>query len=624
MLQLTGVRYRIGGRPILDGAGFVVPEGHRAALVGRNGSGKSTLLRLIAGEIECESGDIVLPKGARVGHAAQTAPSGAASICDTVLAADGERARLLAEAESAPDGSRLAAIHTRLEEIGAYAAPARAAAILHGLGFDARAQEAPLDSFSGGWRMRVGLAAALFAEPDLLLLDEPTNHLDLEASLWLTAFLARWPRTLLICSHDRNLIDRVATETVLLANGRTRLYRGGFEAFLRARREQLARDSAARKRMAAARRHMQSYIDRFRYQASKARQAQSRVKMLEKLGAPPPPLAEAPVRLRFPDPAPLPPPLFHLDAAAVGYDPRRPVLRALDLRIDMDDRIALLGANGNGKTTLMRLLAGQLSPGAGVVRRAPRLTVGHYAQERNKAIDPALSAVQHVAALWPDATETARRAHCGRFGFEGARADQPAATLSGGETVRLALALICCSRPHILLLDEPTDHLDMDAREAFIAAVNDYAGAVVLVTHDRDVIERIANRLWLVAGGRCRVFDGDLDDYRRMTLRDRAAAPVPGRKAGRRKRDERRRAADKRAGATDLRRAARMAEARIETLSAAVAALDVQIADPALYAGEPARIVDLNRRRAAAAKALSAAEAEWLAAAESLETAMGD
>ena len=625
MLHLTDVRYRIAGRAILDGAGFSLAAGHRAALVGRNGSGKTTLLRLVAGEIECDSGEIRIANGARLAHVAQAAPSGARSVRDTVLAADRERARLLAEAdlaEAGPDGARIAAVHARLEEIGAHAAPARAAAILHGLGFDARAQEVPLDSLSGGWRMRAGLAAALFAEPDLLLLDEPTNHLDLEAALWLTAFLARWPRTLLVCSHDRSLIDRVATETVHLAHGRTRLYRGGFSAFVRARSEQTARDAAVRKRMEAERRHMQAYVDRFRYQANKARQAQSRVKALQRLGAPPPPLAEAPPpRIEFPEPAPLAPPLLALDGVAAGYDPDRPVLRGLDLRIDMDDRIALLGANGNGKTTLLRLLAGRLAPAAGELRRAPRLGVGYYAQDQAETLDPAVSAERLVAALWPEASETARRAHCGRFGLEGARADQPAATLSGGETVRLVLASICCSRPHVLLLDEPTNHLDIDSREAFVAALNTWAGAVVLVTHDRGTIERVADRLWLVADGTCRAFDGDLDDYGRLTLRRRRPDAPPARKAGANRRDGRRRRADARAAAGASRRVARAAEAKVERLSADLAALDARIADPALYAGDPARIADLARRRAAAARALAAAESEWLAAEERLETA---
>ena len=622
MLQVRDVHCRIDGKAVLEGATFAVAEGHRAALVGRNGAGKSTLLRLIAGEIECDSGAVELPRGARVSHVAQTAPSGAASVREFVLAADRERARLLAEAADGADGARLAEVHARLDEIAAHAAPARAAAILRGLGFDPRAQEAPLGSLSGGWRMRAALAAALFAEPDLLLLDEPTNHLDLEANLWLAAFLARWPRTLLICGHDRALIDKAATETVHLHRGRTRLYRGGWSAFVRARRESLARDAAERERIEAERRRMQAFVDRFRYKATKARQAQSRLKTLEKLAAPPPPLAETPVRLRFPAPPPLAPPLLDLQGVAVGYDRGRPVLRGLDLRLDMGDRVALLGANGNGKTTLLRLLAGRLRPSAGALRRAPRLAVGYFAQDRAESLDPSASAERHVAAAWPEAGETARRAHCGRFGLAGALADVPAAALSGGETVRLVLALICCARPQLLLLDEPTDHLDMDSREALVAALADYEGAAILVSHDEDTIMRAADRLWLVADGGCCPFDGDLDDYRALTLR-RRGGESRSRRSGDARRVERRRAAVARTAAAPLRRAAHAAEAKAAALGAEIATLEAKIADPALYGGEDAvaRAADLNRRRAAAVRALAAAEAEWLAAEEALERA---
>ncbi len=620
MLNVSGLRYRIGGRLVLDGASFSVAAGRRAALVGRNGAGKSTLLRLVAGELEAESGEIRLPRGARVAHVAQTAPSGAAGARDFVLAADRERARLLAAAARETDGARIAGLHARLAEIGAHAAPARAAAILRGLGFDARAQAAPLDSFSGGWRMRAGLAAALFAEPDLLLLDEPTNHLDLEASLWLTAFLARWPRALLLCSHDRAAIDKAATDTVHLERGRTRAYRGGWSAFVRARSEGLARDAAERKRVEAERRRMTAYVERFRYKATKARQAQSRLKALAKLAAPPPPPGEAPLRLRFPDPAPLAPPLLALEGAAAGYGAGPPVLRGLDLRIDTDDRIALLGANGEGKSTLLRLLAGRMAPAAGAVRRAARLSVGYYAQDGAEALDPDMSAERHVAALLPEAGETARRAHCGRFGFAGARADLPAAALSGGEAVRLVLALICCARPHILLLDEPTNHLDIDSREAFVEALNAWTGAAVLVTHDEDVIARAADRLWLVADGTCRPFDGDLEDYRRLTLSRRGGGGAAGpRKPAGGRGAERRRAT---AAAAPLRRAARAAESKAAALGAELAALDARIADPALYAAgaDPARAATLNRRRAEAAKALADAEADWLAAEEAAES----
>ena len=631
MLHIDGLIYRIAGRAVIDGASLALPEGHRAALVGRNGGGKTTLLRLIAGDVQPDAGAIVLRPGARLGRVAQTAPSGPGAPLDFVLAADRERTRLLAEAavleaESCPDGAALAAIHERLLAIGAQAAPARAAAVLHGLGLDREAQTGSLATLSGGWRMRVALAAALFAEPDLLLLDEPTNHLDLEASLWLADHLGKWRRTLLVASHDRTLINAVANATIHLDQGRTTVYRGGFDAFLRARGEARRRDAAMRANIEARRKHMQAFVDRFRYKANKARQAQSRLKALERLGEPEPPIADTGVRFTFPEPSELAPPMLTLDGASAGYDGHA-VLSGLDLRLDMDDRIALLGANGNGKTTLMRLLAGRLEPIAGERLATRKLGVGYYAQDQEEVLAAAATAERHVARHLPDATDTQRRAHLGRFGLSGRLADQPVSTLSGGERVRLVLALVCCSAPQLLLLDEPTNHLDMDARQALVEGLNAFSGAVVLITHDRRLIELCAARLWLVADGTCRAFDGDLDDYERGLLERRRARPrgksTPGKDKGSRRRD----AARRRDRTASLRRAAAAAERRLQELTGERETVLVAIADPALYADTDgdaaARITALGRRRAELDRAVTAAEEAWLAAQEAVEKAAG-
>ena len=629
MLHVTDLTFRIDGRTLLDRAGMALARGHRAALVGRNGSGKSTLLRLIAGELDADGGSISVPPRARVLLVGQTAPAGRQCAQEVVLAADSERAGLVGEAErleraEGADATRLAEVHARLGEIRAHAAPARAAAILHGLGFDADDQRRPLDDLSGGWRMRAALAGALFAEPDLLLLDEPTNHLDLEASLWLTQYLARWPRTLLVASHDRALINRIATETIHLDDRRLVAYRGGFDAFERARRERLQREAAVRAGLDARRRHLQAFVDRFRAKATKARQAQSRLKALARLAAAPPPPTEAHIAFAFPEPAPLAPPLISLDRVSAGYQAGRPVLRGLDLRLDMDDRIALLGANGNGKTTLLRVLAGRLAPLSGERRADARLVVGLYAQDQAETLDGGRTAYQHVAERMAAADETARRAHLGRFGLGGALADQPAGALSGGERVRLVMALICCAAPQLLLLDEPTNHLDADARAALVEALNAFSGAVVLITHDRHLIELCADRLWLVAAGTCRPFDGDLDDYQQALLAERAGDGNGGarRPAGGSKARRRQASAARRAAVAPLRQAAQAAEREVDRLERDRAGILRAIADPGLYAGAPARLAELGRTKRRLERELEAAEQAWLAAQDALERAL--
>ncbi len=618
MLHLNDVSLRVGGRLLLDGATVHVPVGHRVGLVGRNGSGKTSLLRLIQGETQPDAGILRLRKGARIGWVAQEAPGGEATPRAVVLAADRERARLLASAETARDPHAIAEIQTRLADIDAHAAPARAAVILSGLGFDEEAQQRPLSSFSGGWRMRVALASVLFAEPDLLLLDEPTNHLDLEASLWLEDYLRRYRHTLLLVSHDRNLLNRVPERIVHLDACKLTAYAGGYDDFERTRAERLTLQAKERARIEARRKHMQAFVDRFRYKASKARQAQSRLKAIEKL-ATLPAVTEAPdVVLRFPATKIPAPPLITLDRVRAGYGDHV-VLDRLDLRIDPDDRIALLGANGNGKSTFAKLLAGSLAPMAGELVSAAKLRVGYFAQHQIEGLVPEDSAVQHLARRLPAEREERLRTRLGGFGLSQEKADLPAGKLSGGEKARLTFALMSALAPQILILDEPTNHLDIDSREALVEAINDFAGAVILISHDRHLIELTADRLWLVAGGRVQPYDGDMDSYRRSLL---GAERGNGADGGKRP-SERRRGSDQRQRIAPLRQAAREAERELERLTRDHGALAARLADGATYQLPGAELEALAKREAELKVRIEAAEARWLEAEQALERAQG-
>ena len=620
MLHLNDVTLRIGGRVLLEGASVHLPAGQRTGLVGANGSGKTSLLRLILGELSPDAGEVRLPRNTRVGWVAQEAPGGDRTPRQAVLDADRERARLLRAAEITTEPGEIAEVQTRLADIGAHAAPARASAILAGLGFDETAQQRPLASFSGGWRMRAALGAVLFAEPDLLLLDEPTNHLDLEASLWLEDYLRRYPKTLLLVSHDRELLNRVPERIVHLDQRKLTAYAGGYDAFERIRREKLGLQAKERARIEARRKHMQAFVDRFRYKASKARQAQSRLKAIAKL-EPIPAVIEAPhVVLRFPKPQVPPPPLLTLEQARAGYGDHV-VLDRLDLRLDPDDRIALLGANGNGKSTFAKLLAGELAPLGGEVVRAPKLRVGYFAQHQIEALQPEDSALQHLARRLPDEREERLRTRLGGFGLAQDKADLPAGVLSGGEKARLTLALISAEAPQFLVLDEPTNHLDIDSRDALIEAINGFAGAVLLISHDPHLIELTADQLWLVERGRVRPFDGDLEDYRRRLLNPGAAAPSSTAAEANPRRAERQRQAQVRARTAPLRQAARAAERELERLTAERATLAAKLADGATYDRSGDEIAALLKREAEIKAAIEAAEQRWLAAEEALEQA---
>jgi ATP-binding cassette subfamily F protein 3 len=625
MLSLNAITVRLGGRLILDRASAALPPGSRVGLVGRNGAGKSTLMRVVAGLLEADEGAAEMPRAARIGYIAQETPAGPATPFETVLAADVERAALLHDAETTHDHHRLAEIHERLNAIAAHAAPARAARILVGLGFDEEAQQRPLDSFSGGWRMRVALAALLFSAPDLLLLDEPSNHLDLEATLWLEDFLRSYRATMLIVSHERDLLNNVVDHILHLEGGKTSLYVGGYDAFERQKAERQAQQGAMRAKQVAERAKLQAFVDRWRAKASKAKQAQSRVKALARMQ----PIAEAAMdpslTFDFPSPAELKPPLVTLDMAAVGYAPGRPVLSRLNLRLDPDDRIALLGRNGNGKTTLARLLAAQLPAMEGQMTASGKLRVGYFTQYQVEELDREDTPLEHMSRLMPKATPGAVRAQLGRFGFSGDKAVMKVEKMSGGERARLALALITRDAPHLLILDEPTNHLDVDAREALVQALNDYSGAVVVVSHDRHLLALTADRLVLVDGGTAAEYAGSLDDYTDLILGKNGggtAAPSKDAPKGSRK-DERRAAAEARERSQALRKAALAAERDMARLEARKIALERAMFDPAAAAPEDAALAmsALMKRHAEAVAALAAAEARWLEASEAIEEA---
>lgn len=624
MLHINDLTFRFGSRILFEGATAFVPAGQRVGLIGRNGIGKTTLFGLIEGRLQPQAGNISVTPRARIGSLAQDPPAGDMPVVDWVLSADTERHDLLTELDTTGDGNRIAEIHERLLAIDAHAAPARAASILSGLGFDWDAQQRPVSTFSGGWRMRIALAAILLQAPDLLLLDEPTNHLDLEAALWLQGYLAQYPGTLIVISHDRELLNIVPERILLLSDGRLQSYQGGFDRFESTRRAQIERAAKLAERQLVQRRRLEGFIERFRAKATKAKQAQSRIKMLERM-----PPVQAVVEPKtphfdFPDPDPLSPPLIAIENGSAGYD-GRPVLNRLNLRIDMDDRIALLGANGNGKSTLAKVLSGAMPLLDGRLQKSGKLVTGYMAQDQADLLAPGQTPFEYLRALDPMRTETALRSHLGRFDISGPLADTRIADLSGGETARLLIALMCRKAPHILILDEPTNHLDIDSRAALLAALNAFDGAVVLVSHDSFLVERAADRLWLVEDGAVRPFDGDFSAYR-AHLADRrrqtgTGDSGPESRPGHDRRKQRQANAAQRAALAPLRRAVASAEKDMETLAARRDTLSGRLADPTLYEGDTGRLTALQKDLGQTEKALVAAEARWLAAMEDLERA---
>jgi ATP-binding cassette subfamily F protein 3 len=617
MITIDGISLRLGGHLVLDGASASLPPQAHIGLVGRNGAGKSSLLKLIAGLYEADGGRIEAPAGTRIGYLAQEAPGGTATPFETVLAAADERARLLAEAEHSHDPHRIGEIHERLNAIDAHAAPARAARILAGLGFPEEAQHRPLDSYSGGWRMRVALAALLFSAPDLLLLDEPSNHLDLEAAVWLESFLKSYRASLIVVSHERDFLNNVTDHVLHLERGGLTLYRGNYDAFARQRAERAAQTEALRGKQEAKAKKLQAYVDRWRYKAHTARQAQSRLKALAAMQ----PIAEAAqdasVVFDFPNPKELRPPLVVLDGVTVGYVPGAPVLSRLNLRIDPDDRVALVGRNGNGKTTLARLLAGQLQPMSGSLVASSKLRVGYFAQHQIEELVPDETPLQHMQLLLPAASPGQVRAQLGRFGFSGDKVHVPVRQLSGGERARLSLALITREAPHILILDEPTNHLDVEAREALVEALAGFAGAVVAVSHDRHLLGLIADRLLLVNDGTATEFDGSLDDYRETVLASAQGRTEDGSAKRENRKAERRPSVETRERHKQLRKAVVQAEAEVNRLWRRRAEIDAQLSAPQSNGGPS--VGELMKTRAEVERNLQAAEHRWLEASEAAD-----
>ncbi len=614
MLRINDISYSVEGRPLLEHTSAVIPTGHKVGLVGRNGTGKTTLFRIIRGELTLDTGSIELPRGWKIGGVSQEVPGNEVSLIGTVLAADVERAALMAEAEHATDAHRIADIQTRLADIDAWSAEARAAAILKGLGFTDDEQLMPCSAFSGGWRMRVALAAVLFSEPDLLLLDEPTNYLDLEGALWLESYLAKYPHTVVIVSHDRGLLNRAVGSILHLEDRKLTFYQTPYDQFAEARAAKIALAEAENTRAKARIAHLQSFVDRFRYKASKAVQAQSRLKMIDKIKLISSPQEAALRAFSFPEPEELSPPILATDGVAVGYG-ERVVLDRLTLRIDQDDRIALLGRNGEGKSTLSKLFAERLPAMKGKITRAGKLRVGYFAQHQVDELRIEETPLDHLRRLRPEEAPAKWRARLSGFGLQAAQAETEVGRLSGGQKARLSLLLATIDAPHMLILDEPTNHLDIESREALVEALTAYTGAVILVSHDMHLLSLVADRLWLVKDGRVNPFEGDLEDYRRMLLatdkssvKTEAAKP----KAPKPYRDE----------LLALRSEVRKCEERVNKINEMRDKLAAKLADPALY--EDARIGELetwNRKYAEVMDGLERAEALWMGALEKLEEA---
>ncbi len=621
MLNVNGITVRLGGRVILDRATATLPAYGRIGLIGRNGAGKSTLMKVMIGQLDPDDGSLDMPKGTRIGYIAQEAPAGDSTPFDTVLAADTERANLLIESEiEGLDADRMAEVHERLIAIDAYTAPARASRILVGLGFDEEMQAQPLDSFSGGWKMRVALAALLFSQPDLLLLDEPSNHLDLEATLWLENFLKSYPAMMVVISHERDLLNNVVDHILHLEGGTVTLYAGGYDSFERQRAERAAQLAAAKAAQDVQRAKLQDYVARNSARASTAKQAQSRAKALARMQPIQAMVDDPTLSFAFPSPEELRPPLITLDLASVGYTAGKPILERLNLRIDPDDRIALLGRNGNGKTTLARLLAAQLTPMDGEMNASGKMRVGYFTQYQVEELDGDDTPLEHMTRQMKGLTPGAVRAQLGRFGFSGPKATTKVGKLSGGEKARLALALITRDAPHLLILDEPTNHLDVDAREALVQALNEYEGTVVLVSHDRHMLELTADRLVLVDGGTATEFSGTIEDYTDFIL---GKGPAKEKVSKADRKEDKKAAAAAREAKAGLKRAVSDAEADLAKLEVVLTAIDRAMFDPAAAANEYKGLTmgELSQRRGKIIAAQEAAEAKWVRASEAMDKA---
>ena len=618
MLRISDISYSVEGRPLFEEASAVIPEGHKVGLVGRNGAGKTTLFRIIRGDLGLDGGAISLPSRAKIGGVAQEVPSSETSLLDTVLAADTERAALMAEADSADAHARIADIQTRLADIDAWSAEGRASAILKGLGFDDAEQLMPCSAFSGGWRMRVALAGVLFAQPDLLLLDEPTNYRDLEGALWLEAYLAKYPHTVIIISHDRGLLNRAVGGILHVEDRKLTFYQGPYDQFARQRAEQRAVQAAMAKKQQARRDHMQAFVDRFKAKASKAKQAQSRLKMIEKMDMITPPEEVARKVFTFPEPEELSPPIISIEGGSVGYTEDVPVLSHLNLRIDQDDRIALLGKNGQGKSTLAKLLSNRLQLMAGKEVSSKKLRIGFFAQHQVDELHINETPLQHLISARPGVLHSKLRAQLAGFGLGADQAETEVGRLSGGQKARLSLLLATLHAPHLLILDEPTNHLDIESREGLVEALTRYSGAVILISHDMHLLSMVADRLWLVSDGTVKPYEDDLEAYRKMLLtpvKPVSKASKPAKVAPK----------PKRASREDIlahRSEVRKAEARVEKINQMRDKLAKKLADPALYENEKVGELEVwNKKYAEVMDALERAETIWMSALEKLEKA---
>ena len=613
MLSITDITYRVGGRALFEKASLSIPAGRRVGLVGPNGTGKSTLFKLIAGELTLDGGDITLVNKATIGMVRQDLPEDDTTLIDVVLGSDKERAALFKEAETTEDPERIGYIYTRLEEISAYDAPSRAATILAGLGFNDKAQNSAISTFSGGWRMRVALASALFLQPDLLMLDEPTNHLDFEAMVWLENYLMNYSKTLIIISHDRDILNKTVDHIVHLDNKKLVSYTGNYNQFERRRAEKMINQQALHNKQMAQKEHMMKFVERFRAKASKARQAQSRLKAIEKMDIVDAVIAERVTAFTFPEPDELPSPIITLDNVDVGYEKGSPVLRNLNLRIDMDDRIALLGANGNGKSTLVKLLSGRLSTMAGEMYKSGKLRIGYFAQHQTEELDINHTPYELMQEAMKDKHESKVRAAIGKFGFDKHKADTRVAELSGGEKARLLFCLMSFNAPHIMLLDEPTNHLDIDAREALMQALNNYNGAVILVSHDPHLVECVADRLWIVADGGCKPYDDDLEAYRNLVVMQRRKERSEAKEALRDKKETK-----IKTKTTSLEKEAKKIEKRVKELTDQRNIIEDEITISS-QKGNSKHIVDLNISLSSLLKDLEKAEDEWVKIQEKME-----
>ncbi|WP_221066675.1 ATP-binding cassette domain-containing protein [Methylomagnum ishizawai] len=623
MINFKAVALRRGQRLLFENASFTIHKGEKVGITGANGAGKSSLFGLLLDTLHPETGEFSMPPGLEIAHVAQETPASPSTALDYVMDGDRELRQIEAElgrAEAVGDGVALAHAHGRFETVGGYDAPARAAKLLNGLGFAPGDERRAVSEFSGGWRMRLNVAQALMCRSDVLLLDEPTNHLDLDAVIWLQDWLVAYPGTLLLISHDRDFLDDLTDHILHIEHQGLTLYTGNYSAFETRRAEILAQQQSSYERQQREIAHVRSFVDRFRAQATKARQVQSRLKALSRMELIAQAQVDSPFEFAFLTPEKLPSPLLKLDDAAGGYG-EKTIFSGAKLTVNPGDRIGLLGPNGAGKSTLVKLLAGELPLLAGKRLAAQDLKIGYFAQHQLEQLRPEHSALWHLQKLDPKATEKDLRNFLGGFGFRGDQALDPIAPFSGGEKSRLALALLIYQRPNLLLLDEPTNHLDLNARDALSLALQDYRGALIVVSHDRYLLRTVADDLWLVADGGMDVFSGDLEDYRlwlsaRRNARDSAKPAAPSRK------DQRKSDADRRKALRPLRLALEKAEAAMEQLAARKQALETRLADPELYLAEAkARLQAVLLEKAGVEKSLEEAEVAWLEAGEALEAA---